>query len=172
MFFLFTGCNFYCAYNLELVEYGNCVLITFSFLQARALISRLTEEKNNAIQQISKLRQELVRIHHIIILYILLLFHHFMLRLILLLPSTRSFNISYGRETLIERISLLLVGAAETWRQQKSWWSVIYLCHINWLTWHNHGVSHEEDLRIWSIWFHHRFLLYSWLFKQLWWKLK
>lgn len=106
------------------------------------------------------------------ILDILLLFHHFMLRLVLLLSSASSFNISYGCETLIEWKSLLLVGAAETWRQQKSWWSVIYRCHINRLTWPNHGLSHEEDLRICRIWFHHRFLLCSWLFKQLWWKLK
>lgn len=34
-------------------------------LQAKALISRLTEEKNNAIQQNNKLRQELVRIYKI-----------------------------------------------------------------------------------------------------------
>jgi hypothetical protein len=36
-----------------------------TFLQAKALMSRLTEEKNNAIQQNNKLRQELVRIYKI-----------------------------------------------------------------------------------------------------------
>jgi len=39
-----------------------CVAI---LLQAKALMSRLTEEKNNAIQLNSKLRQELVRIYKI-----------------------------------------------------------------------------------------------------------
>lgn len=50
---------------LELVMYSNCVLTIVALLQARALISRLTEEKNNAIQLNSKLRQELVRIYKI-----------------------------------------------------------------------------------------------------------
>jgi hypothetical protein len=36
-----------------------------TLLQAKALMSRLTEEKNNAIQQNNKLRQELVRIYKI-----------------------------------------------------------------------------------------------------------
>jgi len=40
-------------------------LIIDGCLQARALISRLTEEKNNALEQNSKLRQELVRIYNI-----------------------------------------------------------------------------------------------------------
>lgn len=39
-----------------------CVAI---LLQAKALMLRLTEEKNNAIQLNSKLRQELVRIYKI-----------------------------------------------------------------------------------------------------------
>eukprot|EP00256_Glycine_max_P061575 XP_014630800.1 vesicle-associated protein isoform X2 [Glycine max] len=73
--------------------------------EARALISRLTEEKNNAIQQNSKLHQELVRIYR----------------------------------------------ATEEGRQQKSWWSLICHCRINWLAWHNYGVSHEEDLSISAI---------------------
>ncbi|XP_031266409.1 pre-mRNA-processing protein 40C-like isoform X2 [Pistacia vera] len=38
----------------------------FEALDARALISKLTEEKNNAIQQNNKLRQELVRDWHLI----------------------------------------------------------------------------------------------------------
>jgi len=43
---------------------------------------------------------------------------------------------------------LLLVGSTEAGRQQKSWWSIICHCRINWLTWHNNGVSLEEDLSI------------------------
>lgn len=60
---------------LESVMYSNCVLTIVALLQARALISRLTEEKNNAIQQTSRLRQELVRIHYTYAIYFL--FHHF-----------------------------------------------------------------------------------------------
>lgn len=48
---------------------GNCILIIVALLQARALISRLTDEKNNAIQQNSKLRQELVRIYNIYVIF-------------------------------------------------------------------------------------------------------
>lgn len=54
---------------LELVMYSNCVLTIVALLQARALISRLTEEKNNAIQQTSRLRQELVRNRHTYAIY-------------------------------------------------------------------------------------------------------
>jgi len=43
---------------------------------------------------------------------------------------------------------LLLVGSTEAGRQQKSWWSLICHRHINWLAWHNNGVSLEEDLSI------------------------
>ncbi|RZC11168.1 Phosphoglycerate mutase-like protein AT74H [Glycine soja] len=45
--------------SVELVLFCNFILIIVALLQARALISRLTEEKNNAIQQNSKLHQEL-----------------------------------------------------------------------------------------------------------------
>jgi len=44
---------------------SNFILIIVIFLQAKALISRLAEEKNNAIQQNNKLRQELVRVYKI-----------------------------------------------------------------------------------------------------------
>lgn len=46
---------------------GYFILIIVALLQAKALISRLTEEKNNAIQQNNKLRQELVRIYKLYI---------------------------------------------------------------------------------------------------------
>lgn len=43
------------------------ILIIVALLQAKALITRLTEEKSNAIQQTNKLRQELVRVYKIYI---------------------------------------------------------------------------------------------------------
>ena len=48
-------------------------------------------------------------------------------------------------------IILLPVGATEEGRQQKSWWSLICHCRINWLAWHNYGVSHEDNLSISAI---------------------
>lgn len=42
-------------------------------------------------------------------------------------------------------------GHAETGKQQKSWGCLDGHCHINWFTWHNYGVSHEEDLSLFGI---------------------
>lgn len=57
----------------------------------------------------------------------------------------------FGHKETLNATNLLLVGATEAGSQQKSWWSPIGLCRINWHTWHNYGVSHEEDLSISAI---------------------
>ena len=48
-------------------------------------------------------------------------------------------------------VILLLAGPTETRKQQKSWGCVHGHCHINWFTWHNNGISHEEKLSIFEI---------------------
>lgn len=53
-------------------------------------------------------------------------------------------------ETLTSMI-LLLAGSAETGKQQKSWGYLDGLCHNNWFTWHNYGVSLEEELSFFEI---------------------
>ncbi|WVZ24332.1 hypothetical protein V8G54_002876 [Vigna mungo] len=101
--------------------------------EARALISRLTEEKNNAIEQNSKLRQELSK-------YLFMCRH-------CCIWSSLYITVSFGSKERLNAMILLLVGSTEAGRQQKSW-SIIYHCRINWLTWHNNGVPLEEDLSI------------------------
>lgn len=45
-------------------------------------------------------------------------------------------------------IILQLVGTPEAWRQQKSWWRIIHICHFGWLGWHCFGVRDEEIISI------------------------
>lgn len=65
---------------------GDCILIIFALLQAKALLSRLTEEKNNAAQLNNKLRQELVRTYKI---YVVDNFYYWFLFLLFLTGEWR-----------------------------------------------------------------------------------
>ncbi|KAG8476122.1 hypothetical protein CXB51_032912 [Gossypium anomalum] len=67
--------------------------------EEKALMTKLTEEKNKAIQQSNKLRHELIS------------------------------NV---------------LGSVQARRQQKRWWCVIHVCHVDRLARHNYGIYHEE----------------------------
>ncbi|MBA0621573.1 hypothetical protein Godav_007181 [Gossypium davidsonii] len=84
--------------------------------EEKALMTKLTEEKNKAIQQSNKLRHELQKA--LCVLLIKSLWYSSVL------PLPSSFVVMT--------------------KQQKRWWCVIHVCHVDRLARHNYGIYHEE----------------------------
>ncbi|KAK8685013.1 hypothetical protein V6N13_041024 [Hibiscus sabdariffa] len=130
--------------------------------EAKALMTKLTEEKNKAIQQNNKLRQELVSgtgrdiylktFHHLI---------DFVLSLYLS-PTGLSCSFDLYEQCKIRTCkSYKCVGTAEARNQQKWWWSVIHACCLVRLDRISHGVHHEEIVNLYgSSWLVGIFFLY------------